>query len=444
MGKLLLWLKSLGAGNIPVYASVSLTLQVGVQTSQTQKVANSLEPIERIVTEVKESAPKRMKAIIKKNTEGSYFLDEEVFEEIDTPVQEVAEEEVLENSLTSLPQIARAIASAAASSAPPIAKSTSGGNASSGSIGGRALGSGPKIFTNSSKPNSGPRPISIEEAPVKANSNGSVAAAGAAKKEKTPLDRADSTSSKTSIENEVVDSGITSGGDAPRIPNGDLQNIFTGTSSQTNMIETDLEVPALDNVLYIAIVAYRTATNSIIGLKGLGFTWNHIATQCAINNGRTIGVYYAHGKFGTSSKVVAGFSASSPSNSLVVGTISNVDLSSSFVLGVRTANSLGLDGTGDCTLTGPGEESYNYKLSSSEVGSTIITATSWGGMGKTHNAISFTEKVDITGFDLSDGRPTHLVVGEYDASAPISHELKGTFSTNTRWSSVSVEFRLLP
>lgn len=430
MGKILLWLKSMGGASLPMVATVTITVQVGITTiqeSNTKATKNSVEDkIERI------ESSKATRKIITVDENGVFQFLGSVIEGIESPVVSLAKEVVetiLSPFVTSAP-IRKVSDYDYSEPTRPKAKATS---TPSGLVSkARAMRN-----TFTARKVASIREESIQEVSQPKVPEVTGVAAAASVTEALPKSDSRNVTTPTSTRTS------TSGGEVPTIttPGIVVDSVTTGTILNAMSVSTSTAVVASSEELYLAAVSYTDDTNFVASMTGLGLTWTQTTIQCSNMGSVKLELWYAYGAVGGGSIVTADLNTTSSSANIIVSKLSGVDLAAP-ISGIRTANFHGVDGAATCGAPGTMNNSFAYTLDTIETDSVIYSATTFS-MDVTHTAVGMTESGE-TNSGGPPGLASNLVVSDLLTSSSGTYDIDGGFSGNARWSSIAIELKPLP
>lgn len=435
MGKLLLWLKSLGVGNLPVVASVSLGLQVGASNIQQSKI----ETVERSVVKKVEIQRNKIehKSLITINEEGEFEFAGEALQDLEEPLTLIRDVEA-PNVSASVP----VVAASRAVSPQPAARSQ---------VGSRAPSNDNRSFLRTNSTNVKISPALILEyeklnklsSTLKPTTPTGIVTASKVEKDKVPASKNvnDSTSQGLGGSNSISDGGEALAPNSPTQETLSIDKTFLGNALDETFVSTETTVTAESDKLYIAAVSYEGDDESVLSVNGLGLTWNLLEVQCSNHGKIQMEIWYAHGIVDVDSVVTANLSSDLSSSNIIVSNFNGVDLSQPFA-GSTKANFNGVGAAANCGPVGAQVLSYSYSADTLESDTLLFTATSFTA-DQVHSAGTMTEVLESNSGGPS-GLATNLSVNTLETPSSSTYSVEGSFSGNVRWSSISLELRKQP
>lgn len=209
-----------------------------------------------------------------------------------------------------------------------------------------------------------------------------------------------------------------------------MEEIVTGGSSRSTIVETTGNLSAINGNLYLAAISTKpnVTVNSVFGL---GLTWVPLEIQCSGRSQTGMEIWMAQGTPNANGPVTAVL-ANIPENAVIaVSRYSGVDETSP-VGQVISGNTNGLQG--DCS-GGSDSDTYSFDISTSVNGAVVYSAAAIRNRLHTPGA-GYTERVEFT--SGRDGSAAGIAVQDKMASAS-TLTVDGTFDGNVDWAVVGVE-----
>ncbi|MCO4794799.1 MAG: hypothetical protein KC493_13860 [Bacteriovoracaceae bacterium] len=250
------------------------------------------------------------------------------------------------------------------------------------------------------------------------------------------LDQTSSTSSQLKVTKaKESDSQEESGSSDNGITTNQIVSAQGALSSTLNT--TQIVSPTLDNV-YLAAVSINDGSESVLGINGLGLSWQKLNEQCSNMDTIKTEIWYAIGDgTGTVGLITASLSNSVDSANLIVVEFENLDESSPFGSNA-SANPLGENINATCGLPGISTNHIEYSVSPLGHSGKLVTINSFQQNGNHYSG----EGSTVLFQSSIDGN--NLFISEMDFSLPGEIEIEGELDTSVRWSSLSVELMPRP
>jgi hypothetical protein len=212
-----------------------------------------------------------------------------------------------------------------------------------------------------------------------------------------------------------------------------LEEIQTGTSTESETVATAANVTAVSGHLYLAAISTKARVH-LDGVSGLGLTWTLVKKQCASRGSTSVELWMAMGTPSGNGPVTAAFPAA-PSNAVItVLRYSGIDPDNP-IGNVMSGSANGEDGS--CT-GGTDTDSYSFRLTTTTNDAIVCAAVALRSRTHTPGA-GYTERAEV-----SQGIPTAAAgIAFMDQKvASASHvAVDGALNGSTDWSVVAVEIK---
>jgi hypothetical protein len=212
-----------------------------------------------------------------------------------------------------------------------------------------------------------------------------------------------------------------------------LEEIQTGTSTESETVATSANLTAVDGQLYLAAISTKARLH-LDGVSGLGLTWTLVKKQCAGRGTTMVELWMAMGTPRNNGPVTATFPAA-PSNAVItVLRYSGVDEANP-IGNVISFSANGEDGA--CT-GGTDTDNYSFNLTTTTNDAVVYAAVAL--RSKTHTpGAGYTERAEI-----SQGTPNAaagIAVMDKKIVSVSTVAVNGAIHDSTDWSAVAVEIK---
>jgi hypothetical protein len=209
-----------------------------------------------------------------------------------------------------------------------------------------------------------------------------------------------------------------------------LQEVESGSSTESSLVSTDAPLVAADGHLYLAAIASKPNV-AVTSVSGLGLAWSPVHAQCAGRGQTGVSVWQARGEPTAAGVVTAAFSESAVQSVLAVSRYAGVG-----VIDPRrgmSANSIGI--AGDCT---GGTDGDAYALEIDTITSDSLVYVAAAVRHRDHlPGPGFVERAELSAG--SSGNVAGLSVADLQADAAGPVPVAGGFDGVVDWAVVALE-----
>ncbi len=230
--------------------------------------------------------------------------------------------------------------------------------------------------------------------------------------------------------NKSVTATFTSNGPGDQVV---LEEIETGTSTESETVETSANLTGVSGHLYLAAISTKARLH-LDSVSGLGLTWTLVKKQCAGRGSTMVEVWMAMGTPGSNGPVTAFFPAA-PSNAVITVLRYAGAYADDPIGNVVSFSTNGEDGL--CT-GGADTDNYFFNLTTTTNDAVVYAAAAL--RSKTHTpGAGYTERAEI-----SQGTPNAaagIAVMDNKIVSVSTVAVNGSLSGSTDWSVVAVEIK---